>query len=686
MAPVKTKYGTHGWWMALTLLLLVAFGLRVWGLTAVPPGLTHDEASNGHDSAQILNGVHRLYFASGYGREPLYNYSVALTTAVLGQSVFTLRITTVFWGMAQLTLAVALGRRWWGRLGALAVAASYAASFWSLMLARVGLRAPILPALLVGSVLAYDRAATAPEGGRRRLSYLLAGLLLGGALYTYMASRGMPLLYPVLLLVLALVNRPQARRLWSGTLLTTATALLVGAPLFLYLRAHPGLEQRIGQLGHALVALRGGDLAPLWHNITASLPLLLWRGDPQWLYNIAGRPGLEPLLAAFFLIGVAAALQCWRDRRSLLLLLWLVGGLAPALLAPVDYNLLRASGAMPAAFLLIGLGAAAMRRGALPRLERYPGVVTGLALTVALAWGLTTAQTAHAYFVTWAGHRDVRVAYHHHVVTLAQHLAHAPEEDPAVITTLYPGETHDPYTVEVALRHASPVLRWADGRQALFVPQQSARLFVEAQTQPPPELWRYVAPDLQLTMALTFRDDDLPAWLRGYAWNAPNTWERVTAALDTEGWVQAGDPPPAAQHYSVATPIAFGQPLRLVGFYVQVTGAAATDRSLQLLTAWTVESATSEELVIFAHLLDQNGELLEQQDRLSVPTWQWQPGDRFVHLHTVRLPTDFRPESNYLALGLYTRDTLNRLPVRSSGLSLASPATRVLIPLEALIP
>ena len=65
-------------WGLLVLVLCLAAALRLWRLDSVPPGLTHDEASNGCDAAAVLRGIRPIYFTVGYGHEPLYPYSVAL--------------------------------------------------------------------------------------------------------------------------------------------------------------------------------------------------------------------------------------------------------------------------------------------------------------------------------------------------------------------------------------------------------------------------------------------------------------------------------------------------------------------------------------------------------------------------------------------------------------------------------
>jgi len=135
----------------------------------------------------------------------------------------------------------------------------------------------------------------------------------------------MPLMVVGSLAATALIDRQRFRAAWRGTLLLLVVTALVGAPLFLYLWAHPGLEQRIGQLGHAITALLQGDLGPVVINIVDSLPMLIWKGDPYWLYNVAGRPGLEPLLALAFLVGPCFCFSglvaeqrplCWHPLRT----------------------------------------------------------------------------------------------------------------------------------------------------------------------------------------------------------------------------------------------------------------------------------------------------------------------------------------------------------------------------------
>ena len=61
----------------LVALLAAASFFRFTQLDDVPPGMTHDEAAFGAEAERILSGERPIYFALGYGHEPLYAYLVA---------------------------------------------------------------------------------------------------------------------------------------------------------------------------------------------------------------------------------------------------------------------------------------------------------------------------------------------------------------------------------------------------------------------------------------------------------------------------------------------------------------------------------------------------------------------------------------------------------------------------------
>ena len=125
----------------VVLILLLAFALRLYGLTSIPPGLTHDEANHGREALDILAGVFRFFFPLNYGSEPLYSYTVAGTILLIGRNLLALRLVNVLFSL----LTIAATYRWltavFDRRLALVTAALLAVSFWPLASSREALRA-----------------------------------------------------------------------------------------------------------------------------------------------------------------------------------------------------------------------------------------------------------------------------------------------------------------------------------------------------------------------------------------------------------------------------------------------------------------------------------------------------------------------------------------------------------------
>ena len=123
-------------------------------------------------------------------------------------------------------------------------------------------------------------------------------------------------------------------RPWATTCLPTPTP----PPLaFATCRAH-------------LNAARAGDLRPLAADALAAVGMFGWQGDPEWRYNLAGRPVFDPLGAGLFYAGFLIAL--WRFRRPeyAFLVIWLPANLLFSAITPPSPSTLRAIGGIAAAF------------------------------------------------------------------------------------------------------------------------------------------------------------------------------------------------------------------------------------------------------------------------------------------------------------------------------------------------
>jgi 4-amino-4-deoxy-L-arabinose transferase-like glycosyltransferase len=696
-------------WVALIAILIVAITLRVWRLDSVPPGLTHDEASNGHDAAAVLRGVRPIYFTVGYGHEPLYPYSVALSMALLGPTSSTLRLTTVMWGSCLILLSYLLSRRLFGILPALIAAAWMAVSFWCVMTSRIGLRAVTSATTFAASAYAFWRALPLPGAAHKAprlnpgsrwvggswLWWGLSGFFLGASIYTYMASRAMPAVY-VLFLAYLLVLHVFGRReecetalvsgkrgldwgaslssVWRRQLVGVAVLLLIAsilaAPLMHYLRTHPEAERRLEQLSGPIENALDGRFSELWRRVSRSLPMFTIRGDPLWLYNIPGRPLLDVTGGAFFYAGLFVCLWRWRDPRYVFLLLWLVVGVAPALVTGPDATALRSIAAQPALFIIAAVGLSVAARFFHRRLGRWGRVATSGAVVALLM--TTGIRTVHAYFNLWGQHRDVRVAYHHALVEQARYLDAEPENGTVALSSIYPGRFHDPYAMEIALRRDDLSLRWFDGRSALVFPAEGeSRVVIPTIAPLDAALLPLFMPQASLVHTERFRSDDLITRFDVYRFGSKDALQDLlqTTTAHPVYWSPSkafptDDPRPAYQPLDL--PVNVDDVIHLVGYDLR-TPTIQADGEIELLTVWHVSETFTSEAVAFTHLIGHQGRVIAQIDRLDVPSWHWRPGDAFVQLHRFSVGTDVSPGLYSLEVGLYTREDLERLPVVVDG-------------------
>ena len=146
------------------LILLLALAFRLYRLTDIPPGLTHDEANHGREALEILDGVLRYYFPLNYGSEPIYSYTVAGSMALLGENLFTLRLVNVLFGLAAIVATAVWARQAFDKATALVGAGLLAVSFWPLASSREALRAGMLPFFMVLAVWFFWQIVCNPCG------------------------------------------------------------------------------------------------------------------------------------------------------------------------------------------------------------------------------------------------------------------------------------------------------------------------------------------------------------------------------------------------------------------------------------------------------------------------------------------------------------------------------------------
>ncbi len=356
------------WWelLAVLAIFLVALALRTYRLHEWPPGLFNDEAANGLDALGVLRGERPIFFPRNTGREPLFLYLQAGMMALLGPTPYALRLTAAVVGALAVPAAYWMVRElFWGapvggRRVALWSALFMAFGYWHISLNRIGFRANMLPLLAAITFALFWRTWRTLLAGRRFpwLMALLTGFALGVTLYTYTASRFMPVL--LTLMVLATVLRPslsrkQRLRALGVLAVIGVTSAAVFAPLGCYFIQHP--EQFSGRAASVSFLSEGfsqGNPALTLATTIGKLCLMfLTLGDPNLRHNPGQRAAFDLLLGLWFYAGLALCLFKWRRLPYLFLAAWTLLLALPAVLTPeAAPHSLRATGMIPAVYVL----------------------------------------------------------------------------------------------------------------------------------------------------------------------------------------------------------------------------------------------------------------------------------------------------------------------------------------------
>lgn len=608
-------------WLALTALLVLAAGLRLYQLGTLPAGLHFDEAANGMLALDVLAGKWPVYFSAYNGREAAYPYLVALAIKLLGQTILAVRLPAALAG-ALLVLAIFLvGRRMLGTGGALLAAGAAAGAPWLLHLNRIGFRSNLLPLTLTLWAWLLLRAL---ETNRRR-DWLAAGVVLGLTAHTYLASRFVPILVALFLGYLAVWHRPLLRRALPGVSLMLVVAALIALPLVIhFLRVPADWSERSGQVWACAGLETGPCLARIAEHAWATFGMVGIRGDPLRFFNLPGSPALPGSVGWLFYVGVALALRRWRQPGIALLLLWWLTMALPGILSRDSVTYVRTSGAAAPTMLLWALPLVVAGRALFTRYLRSAAVFASAGTAVVL---LVAVLSAHEYFTVWARQPELYYDYMGYATDAAR-----------AANTVSPG--YKLYISEEYYRHPTYLYlapntsngHWIDARDGWpLVPPDYYSLFVLAATTP-------VDPQVQPFIASA---QSYPA-LNQHGQYGYTLLELPPAA-------SASPTPATALHATVG------------GLALEGTTMRHADDTLQVTFFWRVRDPARRDLRVFVHLVDSAANKIAQDDGLGYPAREWRTGERFVTFHTLALPAE-QPLVDYrLAVGLYDVFTGERL-------------------------
>ncbi|MFA5871655.1 MAG: hypothetical protein WC858_02930 [Parcubacteria group bacterium] len=465
----KSNFSRHHKYIFIGLvvvLLLIAFGIRTYHLTSLPPGIYPDEAVNGTDAIRANEtGHYQLFYSNNYGREGLFMNLIALGFLFFGVSIVTLKMWSIFFGTLTVLGMVLLGRELFKSWRAGLIAGFLiATSFWAINFSRIAFRANMLPFVLVFSFYFLFRglriySARISQNQRdttknldffskiknwcgANYNYILAGALFGLGVHTYIAFRIAPVILIAIFFAFLLSGKNFLRTHWKTILIFTLSIIVVALPMLLTFYYHPEYFETRSEAVSVLSPKvnQGHPLKALATSIALNLKMFNFHGDQNWRHNLPSQPELQLLVGVFFLLGIGyylaqffrlLYLRIRREKRSeefvisTFLLSWFFAMLLPGILAYEGLpHSLRVIGAMPVALLFATFAFESVFKFFDKIQNRYWRTLTYVILTVAII--SSGVISVRRYFVDWGNSLNIHAAFSQNLKNMALFLNNLP--------------------------------------------------------------------------------------------------------------------------------------------------------------------------------------------------------------------------------------------------------------------
>ncbi|NTW27065.1 MAG: glycosyltransferase family 39 protein [Candidatus Moranbacteria bacterium] len=356
-------------WGLLLAILIAAFALRITNIKNIPSGIYPDEAQNGIDAQEAnATGQYKLFYEGNQGREGLFINLQALSIKAFGPTEFALKLwSTIFGTLTVLGVFLLTNELFASYAAGLVGAYLTAFSYWAINFSRIGFRAIMVPFLLSFAFYFLFKGLRT----RKLHDFIIAGLIYGLGVHTYIAFRVSPLVLVVLIISLMITRKNFLANYWKHVLVFTFAMFVTAAPmLFDFFISHP--EHYASRTSAISVLNPESNQGRLAATVAKTLGLALQKyfvmGDLNMRHNYPPYPLLNPIVSVAFLIGLIYVINkffhlLWlrlkkgeRDEKFdvyVFLLAWFVALLVPEFLANEgNPHALRSIGTLPVVIII----------------------------------------------------------------------------------------------------------------------------------------------------------------------------------------------------------------------------------------------------------------------------------------------------------------------------------------------
>lgn len=356
---------------ALLFAILVAgLALRSYNIENIPSSIYPDEAQNGVDAQEAnKTGDYKIFYETNQGREGLFINIQAISIKFLGNSIFALKLPSIIFGTLTVLGVFLLAFELFQSYAAALIGSYFIAfSYWAINFSRIGFRAIMVPLILTFTFYFIFKGLRT----KKYHDFIIAGLIYGLGVHTYIAFRVSPLVLILLLISLAITRNNFLKEYWKHVFVFAVAMFITAGPMladFFYWNPQH-YASRTSAISVLSPEVRKEVSLPvaLVKTVGLSLQKYFAVGDLNMRHNYPPYPLLNPIVGISFFLGflyVSARfcqllyLRIRRGTRNkkfdiyLFLLAWLFALLIPEFLAyEGNPHALRAIGTLPVVIII----------------------------------------------------------------------------------------------------------------------------------------------------------------------------------------------------------------------------------------------------------------------------------------------------------------------------------------------
>ncbi|MCX8094210.1 MAG: PA14 domain-containing protein [Candidatus Goldbacteria bacterium] len=357
----------------LFLIILIGIFFRTYMIKDIPAGCYRDEGQNGNEAINIMNGVVLdgtslpVYIERWTQNAAMYMYFVAASFKFFGIGVLQIRLVSIIFGILCIPAFYFLLRYLYGVRLALIGAFLIATLRWHVNFSRIG----FLGILTVFFVILCIYFAWKVYKERKIFDFIMLGIVTALSLYTYLASRLIPVAIFIFGLYILFKDFKFYKNNWKKILIGLAAFFIVGLPLFEYAVKHPqyftSRQSAVSIFNLEMLREIGGryvekDGQPKhWtklyiENVWRTLMMFNWSGDGNPRHNYALKPMLDFITGIFFVAGFMVILFKIFNPLNFLLFSFFISMIQAGLLSTESPQAYRTIGLIPVVLAISMIG------------------------------------------------------------------------------------------------------------------------------------------------------------------------------------------------------------------------------------------------------------------------------------------------------------------------------------------